>query len=344
MPTGYQQAAFESVAGNETNTPTLSTKVIYQPFITFEPQLNGNPLERDDELRNVDEPIAVIPEAFDPSWQMETRAYPDLLGFELKACLGAPTTTAGNGIITDPDSVVIPTGAFRHVWTAPYSGTPTAVNPQTSQRIAAYSAESTFFKAKGCTTESLAITSPTTGGVRLVASGKALFLGRVADPSLTPAYEALTTVPFERSQLTLPTWLASSAVHEDFSLTIANPTATVRSMGIASKYPDVMEKDDPPVIVSGSLAQRHINAADWDALVANTGFAVKAKWLSTIAITGSYNYQAWFQALNAQYVGGGPDPLANTRTLGSTFDWKATYAGSAGSTTFTVVNSTTNYI
>src|SRR5439155_26201485 len=112
------------------------TKLIYTPLVTFLPAPNPTPLGRDDELRGVDEPIAVLPEVFDPNWNLDTRMYPDVAGFELKGMLGAPTPTAGNGIITDPDGVTIPTGATRHVWTAPFG--PSGINPQTIQRQAAY--------------------------------------------------------------------------------------------------------------------------------------------------------------------------------------------------------------
>jgi hypothetical protein len=124
MATAYVQAAFESTPGNEINTPTLSTKTIYLPVQTGEPQLNPTLLDRNDELRGVDEPISKLPDIYDPTWGMTLRAYPDPLGFLLKNMLGAPTTTAGNGVITDPDSVAIPTGATKHVFTAPFAASP----------------------------------------------------------------------------------------------------------------------------------------------------------------------------------------------------------------------------
>jgi hypothetical protein len=108
MANGYTHAARESTPGNETNTPTLSTKVIFEPVRSVQVQLNPKPMERDDEVRNVDEPLAVLTEAYDPTWSLESRAYPDLLGFELATMLGDPVSTAGNGVITDPDSATVP--------------------------------------------------------------------------------------------------------------------------------------------------------------------------------------------------------------------------------------------
>src|SRR3954467_8652553 len=110
MPTPYVRESFEDIPGNETNSTTLSTKKVFSPLQSFAPKLGVNPMERDDEVRGQDEPIAVLSDAYSPSWEYKSRAYPDLLGFRLKHILGAPTTTAGNGVITDPDSAVIPTG------------------------------------------------------------------------------------------------------------------------------------------------------------------------------------------------------------------------------------------
>lgn len=341
MANGYLHAAYESTPGNEANSPTLSTKVLYTPLLSFSPSLNPAPLDRSDELRNVDEPISLIPEAFSPEWSLSTRAYPDVVGFWLKSILGAPTTTAGNGVITDPDGTVIPTGAYRHVWTAPYG--PSGVNPLTTQLQAAYSDESIYFKLKGAATQSLSIDSPETGGVQLGASGPANYMSRVSSPGLTATYESLTIPPFERSQLTISTWLSGTATTEDFSLNISNPVVPVRSLGTASQFPDVMEKGDASITVSGSIPKRHIDVEDFDALLASTGFATKVKWISTVAIASSYKYSLWNENNNCQLVDGSPNALENKRVIGADYTWRATYSGTAGSSKFTLVNATTSY-
>src|SRR3954470_24360850 len=110
MSAGYINGRLENAPVNEaTATPSLSTKSIYIPAISFDPGLNPNSLERDDELRGLDDSVLVTPEIFAPTWSIETRMYPDLLGFMLAAQLGMPTTTAGNGVITDPDGTTVPT-------------------------------------------------------------------------------------------------------------------------------------------------------------------------------------------------------------------------------------------
>lgn len=341
MATGYLHAAFESTPGNETNTPTLSTKVIYFPLITAKPDLNPDPMERDDELRNQDEPLAVLEEAHTPAWSFASRAYPDLLGFQFKNMLGSPATTAGNGVITDQDGIAIPTNAYRHVWTAPFG--PGGVSPQTSQLQFSYKDQSVFFKLKGAATESLAISTPETGGARIEASGPAAYMVRQSDPALSPTYEALTVRPFTRGNLTLPTFLAgSNARFEDFSVNIAQNVDLVRSLGVASKFPDIVEKGDGLIVVSGSANMRTLDVDDYDALKAATGFALTARWVNDSIIASSYPYKMYVVCTNAQYTGGDVDDLDNRRRHGANFNWKATYAGST-SVTIQLVNATSSY-
>jgi hypothetical protein len=309
---------------------------------SFETQLNPTPLDRNDELRGVDEPISFLTDTYDPSWSLSTRAYPDPLGFLFKNALGAPTTTAGNGVITDPDSVVIPTGATKHVWTAPFG--PSGNYPQTAQLQASYKDQSVAFKHKGAAIESIEIANPDTGGVTLNVGGKSLYKARISEPGLTPSYESLDTAPFLKAFLTNATWLSSSGTATDLSLRCEVPVAPTHTLGTASRYPNLMFKGDGPIRFTGSVTLRDLTSADYDALLNLTGFAVKLRWQSTVVIgSTSYKYTLWFQALNAQYTGGGPEPLGNKRIHGASFDWAATYTGSAGSTTVTLVNNVTSY-
>lgn len=345
MPTGYLQEKFESVPGNETNTPTLSTKIMYPVLMEYTIEPGTNPMDRNDELRASNEPLAVVSESYRPTWGINGRAYPDHIGWRLTHILGAPTTTAGDGIITDPDSGTIPATAYRHVWTSTAAGWGHAgVSPKTAQHVAAYKDQSTFVKVKGAACESLGITTPETGGARIAASGPALYVDdALADPSLTPAYETIATRPFERGGLSLPTWLTGSGTHEDFAFSINNPVDAVATLGGASKWPDVMEKGEGIITITGSLAQRQLDPDDLAALRASTGFAVKAKWLSGTVIASAYKHTLWLEGINAQYVAGGPGALANSRRIGANFDFVLTTAGSGAACTITLVNSTASY-
>lgn len=342
MATGYLHGAFESTPGNEVNTPTLSTKVIYFPLITSKPDLNPDPMERDDELRNQDEPLPVLEEAHDPAFSYASRAYPDLLGFWLKAALGAPTTTAGNGVITDQDGVAVPTGAYRHVWTAPFG--PAGVSPQTVQLQHSYKDQSVFYKLKGAAVEQLSITTPEKGGARLEVSGPAAYMTRQSDPALSPSYESLTVRPFTRGNLTLPSFLSgSNARFEDFTVNANVPVDMVRSLGAASKFPDVVEKGDGLIVFTGAATMRTLDQDDYDALKAATGFALTARWTNDSVIASAYPYKLYLVCTNAQYVGGEVDDLDSRRRHGASFSWKATYAGSA-SVTVQLVNATSSYV
>lgn len=340
MAFGYLRMAGESIVGNETNSPTLATAQCYPPLLSWENSPGFSHLMRDDELRNLDEPLSAFVEAADPSWSLETRMYPNTLGYLFSYMLGAPTTTAGNGVITDPGATVIPVGATRHVWTAPFG--PTGSEPKTFQADASYKDQSTYFKLKGCATSALSIETPDTGGARVKASGPALYMVRGSDPALTPTFETITVTPFTKPMLTLSTWLSGSADFEDFSIALDNPVTPVHSGGSASRWPDKCYKGDSPITLTGSVPKNLIDPDDYDALVGATGFSAQARWTSTSIIASSYPYKLFVEMSNCQYVDGGPRALSNSRRIGADFSFKATRSASASST-ITLVNTVPSY-
>lgn len=302
-------------------------------------------MERDDELRAGNEPLAVVPEFYAPTWAMSGRAYPDVVGWRLKHILGPPVTTAGDGIITDPDAATIPATAYRHVWTSTHANWGNSgVSPLTCQHVAAFKDQGSFVKLKGCGCESLAFTTPETGGVRFAANGPALYADdALADPSLTAAPESIATRPFMRGNLTLPTWLSGTGTAEDFGFSIANPIEAIQSLGSGSKWRDIMEKGEGPIVITGSMSKRQLDPDDLAALRASTGFAVKMKLFSDTVIASSYKHTLWLEGVNAQYTGGGPNALANVRRIGADFTFKLTTAGSGIASTITLVNSVASY-
>lgn len=340
MALAYAQVRREASPGTETVTPSYASKVLYPPALSVQVNPNPSHLIRDDEIRNIDEPLSAVAESYAPDWSAESRLYPDSVGMWLACMLGAPTTTAGNGVITDPDSVAIPVGAYRHVWTAPFG--PSGLTPQTFDLRAAYRDQGVYFQAKGCAVQQLAIANPAQGGSRLSMSGPALYLARISDPSLTPAYEALSVTPLMRRHLSL-SWLSGSASTEDFSLSVANPVETTSTLGAASAFPDLIEKAESPVTFTGSIPKRVLDSDDYDALINATGFTATAKYVSQTIIASSYPYKLFFVFGNCQYTGGGPGALENRRRIGATFDWRASSAGSAGHAVITLVNATSSY-
>lgn len=340
MANAYAQLKYETAPGYEGSTDTLSTKTIYPPLIGLKFALNPSPLKRDDEMRGNDDAVPQMAEMLAPSWDLTCRLYPDVAGFFLKAMLGAPVTTAGNGVLTDPDAVVMPTGVYRHVWTAPFG--PSGISPQTMQAVLAWKDQGVFYRVKGMVTESLSISTPKQGGVQIKLAGRATYAVKIADPALTPAPESIAVKPFLRAGATLPTWLTGSGTTQDFDLSLTNPVTVDESYGSGSKYPDLVEKGDGVITTTGVISKRQLDQDDLDALVAVSGFAAIARWTNESFAFGTYPHKLYASMANAQYVDGAPDDLSNKRRLGGSFSFAASNAGTA-STVLTLVNATASY-
>lgn len=349
MATSYARIATENAPGTETAAATLSTKKVFVPAAEVSIPRGWSFLNRDDEMRGSSEAVADIPERANPTWSLNSRLYPDTLGIVLAGMFGISATgeaggthytaTAGNGVITDPDSVVIPTGATRHVWVSPFG--PAGATPKTLQLNASYKDESIFVEARGCGTSELAITTPETGGAQLAASGVALYADRVSDPSLSASYES--TRPWLHKGQSVVTWLSGSSTPAVLNVNFSNPIVTVNTLSPGGGfYPDLIEKDENLVLVTGSITVRHPDAEDMDAVKAGTTFATKTRWISDTMITGSYPFGFWIQHTACIYTSEEIQPLANRRRHDASFNWKAVSAGSA-STTITLVNASASY-
>lgn len=345
MANGYLRHTRETTnaPGNESVTPTPATKKTFLPITSWTLDPGTEHLDRKDELRNINVNPALMANSYAPEWGLETRAYPDVLASMLTAVFGAPTTTAGNGTITDLASVAVPSGAYRHRWTDDPAGS--GATPVTSQFDAGYTEQSVYWVVRGAAVSELEIETPEDGGATISASGPATYADRQSDPSLSPTYESLAIRPFTRGNLTIPTNLSSTGTTEDFSLSIANPVEAYRSLGIASRWPDTMEYSDEGVIeVSGSIPKRVLATADIDALKNATGFPLLATWVSESIVTGSYPYKFCLSVANAQYRSGGPGELGNRRRIGmDDLEWVSTSTDGSTATTFEVVNATASY-
>lgn len=350
MPQGYVQLRGEQIPGNESVTPTLTTKTLYVPADEYMVDQGAAFLDRDDELRGLSEGIPHIPETYSGKWSLKSRMYPDTLGMLLACMFGISATgetgathytaTAGNGIITDPDGTVIPTGATKHAWVAPLG--PSGASPKTFQSIAAYKDQGLFFKSKGSAVESFAIDTPDTGGAQIEASGGSAYMDAVSDPSLSPSYETLATRPFMRSGLLVATWLSGTATVADVGLQIGNPVDFVRSLGTESKHPDVVEKGEGLVTIGGSMDKRQLDIDDFNALRDATEFAAKLRWRSDTVIAAGYRYALFVELSAAQYTDANMAPLSNKRRLGGSFNFRAARNASA-SATITLVNNVSSY-
>ena len=343
MPKGYVREQFEDSPGFEGAEPKLSTKKLDAPAQSVDNSLEPSPLERDDEMRGLDEPPQIFEDEFNPTWGQSSRAYPDLLGFALTHILGLPVSIAGDGAaVKDPDGVAVPVGATRHVWTAPFG--PSGPSPLTTKLNLGYVDEETFILVTGAGCEEMTLRSDEAGGVKLGRKGPALFWDHIADPAITPTPESLGIRPFMRRGLEVQTWQGDPRELENFGITITNPISADRSMASGSGYPDLLEKGEGPIIVTIEAPKRHINPADLEALQRAERFAMKARWISQslIGVT-SYPYGLWLEGDGAQYTGGGPASLEHKRKIGSTYQAKLTSDGVGASSKFTLVNATASY-
>jgi hypothetical protein len=336
---GYVQWLVETTPNGELNPSALSTLPFYHPLQNRAWDIPILTDDRTDELRGVTDNVQKDVVGYDPqTWSANLRLYPNLFGLWMWATHGPGTFTAGNGAITDPDSVVMPASTNRWVWTAGTNN-----GPQRSlQAQIVYPDQSVFIIQKGCVCESLQVGY--NGEVAtLSATGHSLYTAQQADPALTPAYDALTVKPFFRSMMGQPgTWLASTGTHSSFALTLANPVSFDRTLS-GSMWPDVVDRTGVDLNLTATVDIRNLTTADIAGLRAGTGFTVKQKWIHTSFITGSYPYKLFIEG-NAMYADTNPEPLAHKIRHGGTFT--VDFGRSSGGTpsyTITLCNGVASY-
>ena len=309
--------------GATTGSPyRVSTITRYFPIQTLRLSPAPSHLDRSDELRGYEGGPPQLIDGYAPAGALAMRAYLNDLPFLLHIAGFTGTRTAGDGVITDPDTTAIPTGVSRWVFTKRGG-----ITAKTAQIIAAYADEGVFIKGQGYGITSLGLNADGA----LTADLLGLVALNAADPNLTPTLDASSILPIRRGNLGL-TWLAGSGNTIDFSLNISNPLLARRSLALAtpSFYPDKMEHGDERVRITGTIPKGSLADADVDALLAASTFAATAKWKTGQVITASYGYNVWIEMPKCQYIGGDPDELANRRRFGGSFDWWAAWDESLG--------------
>lgn len=331
---GYVHNLVETTPNGELNPSALSSTAFYHPLTSAPWRIPVGLDDRSDELRGFADNVQPDVVSYDPQeWGAELRAYPNLLGLYLFVAHGAPVSTAGNGVITDPGGATIPVGATRHVWTA---GT-TNTQVRSIQRQLVYPDQSVFIKQRGCVPETISMTAD--GEVmKLSVSGHNLYTTQVADPALSPSYDALTIKPFLRSHMGQPaTWLAASATQAAFGWTLTNTVSFDRTLS-GSQWPDQVDRTGVDLRLTADLQQRYLDTDDIAALIAGTNFTVKTSWATTQFITGSYPYKLFIEG-NAIYSDLQADPLGHQVRHGASIP--VTFGRSSGGTpsyTLTLVN------
>jgi hypothetical protein len=336
---GYVEWRVETTPNAELNPSAVSATPFFHPLTQRAWQVPVLLDDRTDELRGVTDNVQQDLVGYDPQVVgANLRLYPNLFGLFMWATHGAGVFTAGNGVITDPDAVVMPASTNRWVWAAGVNNGPV----RSLQAQIVYPDQSVFLIQKGCVFESLALSH--NGEVAmLAATGHSLYTAQQADPGLTPAYDALTIKPFLRSMMAQPgTWLASTGTHAGVSFTLANPLSFDRTLS-GSRFPDVVDRTGVGLNMQASLDVRNLTTADIAGLLAGTGFTIKQKWVHTQFITGSYPYKLFIEG-NAIYSDANPESLQHKIRHGGTFtvDFGRSSAG-VPSYTVTLCNGVASY-
>lgn len=346
MSTKYAEARFETGApGTELVAPGgFSTKQLYIPATSFAIDPDPTALDRGDEMRGINEPVSHVIEQCAPSFTIATRMYPDLAAFFLKALLGAPVTTAGNGVITDLSGTIIPVGATRHDWTAPYGSTGAPQTVSFRLGLPDETNGAVFYNIRGATIQGIDFATPDTGGVTMSITGRANFMTTIADPSLTPAYESLTIEPFMKSNALL-TYLASTAPVESLSLGVSCGKEHTRTFGGGSKFPDLIEFTDDLPAVTFEVAKRSLDVDDWNALLNATRFTFLGGWVHQDIIASAYPFKVLVQGPSsaASVMDGGEVEMLNRRRTPMSFNGRLSRE-TAASSVIEVVNATASYV
>lgn len=332
---GYIQAALEQAPNAEGGANAVSSNLFYLPAVTIDMNPDPQMLDTGDELRGnfAEYPNSGVGE-YNPSGSLDGRCYPGTLGLLLNAACGGCVTTVGDGIIVDPDAVPVPAGAYQHV----FSWRATEI-PQTMQLIYA-PPPGGFRKSQGVGINELSFKAD--GGAQTFAAQLLnLVTKKLTDPLLTPSYEAAQ--PWRAGELAI-TWLASSAVTEDFDWSIKNGIKTERAYTTGSRFPDAIVYEQKIPVLGGSIPKRSLIDVDYDALLAGTTFAAKLKMTHSQDAATGYKHQMWVELPACQYQSGKGDAIKNERRNQASFDWAARYdVATSKWATITLVNSTPAY-
>ncbi len=294
--------------------------------------------DRDDEVDGTNDSRSSIPIQYDPAWEMKLRAYPNLFGLPLLAFFGSVTTTAGDGIITDPDGNTIPVGAYKHVFS--YK---TGIDARTLAYQGA-DQHGNFWHATGMGIKEIKLAG-NKGALDADVKGSALFVESFGDPGAA-AFPADTLAPWSFGELAL-TWLGSSEIVEQFDLTFAQDAKTIHAPTQATKFPTYYELDKSVGRkLTGNCNKRDFSLTDWNALTAGTYFQATAKYKTAQVIGATtYPYSMWVDMPSCQYQKGTADDIQKSPRRAYKLTWKAAYNVSSGyAYKVTLVNGASGYM
>lgn len=239
----------------------------------------------------------------------------------------APTVTSPDFVTADtfatkPNSFVGP-GAFKYTFAKRVGA-----QAQTAQVTAAYGDMGIWLRGQGYGVSDLSLNA----AGEMTANMLGLVVASIADPALSPTYDSQSVLPVRRGDFTL-NWLTGGGVVDDFTMSLANPLAVVRTLGLAtpSFFPDVMEQGDTWPTLTGTIPKRRLNATDWAALIAASTFSATARWRTPAYVSDSPSkYGLWCTMPAVQLVGGTPDELYARRRFGASYNWAAQWDETTG--------------
>lgn len=299
MPSGdqYLQMLAEAAPNGEAGANAVSTTAFYRPLQNF--ALNPTPVydDRTDEFRGTAQPITPDVTGKTVTEGSGTgRIYPNQIVLEFLMMLGYVSPIVGNGVITDPDGGTPPAATYKYVWDSATIN-PALVRSVQMQRSWGNST-GLFIKDRGVTCTGLDLSvgdqnAPST----FTAAYSGLYQTDQADPSLTPAYDATTILPFYRANFSVPTWLTGSSTPIGATFNFTNPVEPAPGFS-TSQWPTAWQRPDAAGSVprlTGTLDLSSVDVQDYQAFLSGASFTYKCKWLSTQNITGTYKYTMWIQ-------------------------------------------------
>jgi hypothetical protein len=342
----YAELAVMATGGTnygEASAVGVSTSTFFPPATEVGLGWDAQTEDRTDEIRGTLEPLSpdVVGQNIQTGpWNM--RLYPNLLGLALFLCLGPPTSTAGDGIITAPDATVIPTGATRHVWD---SATLSGLIRMARLRRGYPSPVGAFLRSYGVTVPEININAGDVNAFSTMqASLSALFSEVISDPSLTVSTDAPQVLPFKYGQHTVQTWLAASAIPTGLTWTISNPVEPYKDMGVTSNFYTTFDRPNDAGSaaprISGSVVKKYLDTDDIAAMLAGTEFTVKSQWIHSVTIAASgYPYKLFIEG-TGKYTGYEQDSVQNRPRAGATIPFSLGKPGSGSGSAFkiTLVN------
>lgn len=338
----FAKLELEDSQGNGSTTTNVFGTPFYLPAIEVALNPKPKPLNRSDEQRGIDGLQLLAQNEYEPEGAIEMRGYAHYLGALMMLLHGDVTTTAGNGVITDPDGNTIPAGAYRHEFVKLAGPTPKSARLTTS-----YGLE--WVQARGLTLKSLGFEIQE-DGVKAKAEAMANYMSRLtSDPGDSPSYEAFSILPWRRRNMVV-TWPLGSEEIESIEFSLDQDLEYVFSMSDTANagFPSRTERANSYegfLALTGKLTRRQFDEADWDALISAEAFELSVMMESEQNIGATnYPYRMWVQTGSAQISDGELEGLKNQPRHQMELDWQAGYnEDDSYDFKVTIVNGTSAY-